>query len=69
MRVTCDLRTKVISLDQSGSMSQVLGRFQMGGATGVSAPLDPGMSLLRRNKRMTMVVEAEGAVRKEENLL
>jgi len=69
MRATGDMRTKVISLDQSGYISQVLGRFQMGGATGVSAPLDQGMSLLRRNGRMTTVVEAEGAVRKEENLL
>jgi len=37
--------------------------------SGVSAPLDPGMSLLKRNGRMTTVVEEEGAMRKEGNLL
>jgi len=67
MRVTRDLRTKVISLDQSAYISQVLRRFQMDGASGVSAPLDPGMSLLKRNGRMTTVVKEEGAMRKEEN--
>jgi len=69
MRVTRDLRTKVISLDQSGYVSQVLQKFQMDGASGVSAPLDPRMSLLKRNGRMTTVLEEEGAMRKEENLL
>ena len=69
MRVTRDLRTKVISLDQSGYISQVLRRFQMDRGSGVSAPLDPGMSLLKRNGRMTTVVEEEGAMRKEGNLL
>ena len=69
MRVTRDLRTKVISLDQSGYISLVLRRFQMDGVSDVSASLDPGMSLLKRNGMMTTVVEEEGAMRKEENLL
>ena len=69
MRITRNVRTKVISLDQSGYISQVLRRFQMDEAKGVSAPLDPGMSLLRRNGKLTTVVDEEGGIREEQNIL
>jgi len=41
----------------------------MDAASGISAPLDPGMSSLKRNGRITTVVEEEGAMRNKENLL
>ena len=69
IRVTRDVRAKVITLDQSGYILQVLRRFQMGGAKGVSAPLDPGMSLLKRNGKMTTVSEEPRSMRKGQNLL
>jgi len=38
-------------------------------AKGVNAPMDPGMSLLKRNGKRTMVVEQDQSMRKEQNLL
>lgn len=36
---------------------------------GVSAPLDPGMSLLKRNGKLTTVIEEKGSMRKGQHLL
>ena len=36
---------------------------------GVSAPLDPGMSLLRRNGKLTTVVDEEGGIREGRDIL
>ena len=68
IQITCDMRTKVITLDQSGYISQVLRRAQMDKAKSVNAPMDPGMSLLKRNDKRMMVVELDQSMRKEQNL-